>query len=181
MKKLFLAVSASFAAIPGFAVMWKGIGTPPDYSFLFGGVIEAFGSLALILLWMNRVKIKKAKSERIVRSAIILGVASFLSLVVYLALFNLCVVSHPTHHTVFFPLWTSGDLSKLVSNAGGRWAALDKFGHFGIYSAVNKMPFYALPVTSAVLLFFYQSVFATLAVAFGLVGFHKGRRVDADT
>src|SRR5229473_8121541 len=175
MRKLFLGISGAFGAVPGFAIMWKGIWTPPDYGFLFGGAIEAFGSLALILLWMNRVKVKAVKPGKIVKSAIILGVASFIVLIVYLALFNLCVISHPTHHTVFFPLWTSGELGSLVTKAGGRWNALDRYGYFGVYSAVQNMPFYALPVTSAILLFFYQSIFTTLTIAFGLVGYHKGK------
>lgn len=178
MNKLFLGISGLFASVPGFTIMWKGIGTPPGYSFLFGGAIEAFGSLALILLWMNRVKIKAIKPRKVVISAIILGVASFVSLVVYLTLHNLCVVSHPTHHTVFFPLWTTGELATLVARAGGRWSALDRYGYFGVFGAIKKMPFYALPVTAAVLLFFYQSIFTTLAIAFGLVGFHKGRKIE---
>jgi hypothetical protein len=178
MKKFFLGISGVFGAVPGFAVMWKGILTPPDYGFLFGGVIEAFGSLALILLWMNREKIKAMEPRKVVKSAIILGVVSFIALIVYLALFNLCVISHPTHHTVFFPLWTSGELNTLVTKAGGRWNALDRYGYFGVYSAVQNMPFYALPVTSAILLFFYQPIFTALAIAFGLVGYHKGMTIE---
>ena len=180
MNKLFLGISGLFASVPGFTIMWKGIGTPPGYSFLFGGTIEAFGSLALILLWMNRAKLKAIKPRKVVTSSIILGVASFVALVVYLALFNLCVVSHPTHHTVFFPLWTSGELAILVAKAGGRWSALDRYGYFGIYDAIKKMPFYALPFTAAVLLFVYQSIFTTLATAFGLVGFHKGKKIEEE-
>jgi hypothetical protein len=181
MKKLYLAISGVFAALPGFAIMWKGIGTPPDNGFLFGGVIEACGSLALILLWMNRVKIKRIEPRKIVKSTIILGAAGLLIIPVYLSLFNLCVISHPTHHTVYFPLWASGELDALVTKAGGRWSALDRYGYFGVYSAVQRMPFYALPVTSGILLFFYQSIFTTLAIAFGLVGFHKGKTVEVET
>jgi multisubunit Na+/H+ antiporter MnhB subunit len=177
MRKLFLSVSGVFGAVPGFAIMWKGIWTPPGYSFLFGGVIEALGSLALILLWMNRAKIKAIRPRRIIKSAIALAVASFVALIVYLALFNLCVISHPTHHLVFFPLWTSGELASLVTKAGGRWNALDTYGYFGVYGATQKMPFYALPLTAAALLFFYQSIFTTLTIAFGLVGYHEGEDI----
>jgi hypothetical protein len=173
MNKVFLAISGLFAAIPGFAIMWKGIGTPPDYTFLFGGVVEAFGCLSLLLLWMNRVKIRKIESRKIVKAAIILGLSGFISIITYIILFNVCVVSHPTNHTVFFPLWLSGQLENMVTMAGGRWAALDYFGWFGIYQATQNTPV-ALALTAAILLFVYQAIFSTLAIAFGLVGFHKG-------
>ncbi|HKO97013.1 MAG TPA: hypothetical protein VJU86_08480 [Pyrinomonadaceae bacterium] len=180
MKNFFLALSGSFAAIPGVAIMVKGIGTPPGYAFMFGGIIEAFGSLALILLWLHRDKIQRIKPRRITKVSIILASVSFLSLVLYIVLFKLCVVSHPTHHTVLFPLWTSGELAKLVSAAGGRWAALDEFGWFGVYGAVEKMPSYAVPVTVAALLVCYQSVFTTLTIAFGLPGFHQQKQIEPE-
>ena len=115
MRKLFLAVSGMFAAVPGFAIMWKGIGTPPTYAFMFGGVIEAFGSLTLLLLWMNRAKIKAGKPKTIVVTTAVLGIVGFISLITYLALSSLCIISHPQHHVVFFPLWSSGDLSVLIA------------------------------------------------------------------
>jgi hypothetical protein len=173
-KKLFLAASALFAAVPGFAVMWKGIGTPPDYAYLFGGVIEAFGSLSLIILWANKNKIKRLSTKRITKLAIRLGVLAFLFLVLYIFLYSYCVKAHPTHDTVFYPLWTSGRLAELVKRAGGRWEALDKYGFWPIYNGINAMPTYARVITVSILLFVYQAIFSTLSLAFGLVGFHKG-------
>lgn len=181
MRRLFLAVSGMFAAVPGFAIMWKGIGTPPDYGFMFGGVIEAFGSLTLILLWMNRAKIKAGKPKTIIVTTIVLGIASFISLTTYLVLYSFCIISHPQHHIVFFPLWSSGDLSILITEAGGRYKALDQFGYSSVYGAVQDMPFYAIPVTAAVLLFFYQAIFTPLAAAFSLVGFHKGEKLEIES
>lgn len=174
MQKFFVSISAIFAAVPGFAIMWQGIGIPPEQNFLFGGVIETIGSLSLVLLWMNRAKIKKIKSNIILRFSILFAVLSICALVTYLFLYNLCVISHPTNHTVFFPLWTTGELNEMIANSGGRWAALDEYGWFGVYSEVQKSPSWILSLTVAILLFFYQSIFTGLTVAFGLVGFHKG-------
>jgi len=75
-------------------------------------------------------------------------------------------------------LWTSGELRNLVSSAGGRWAALDEFGWFGVYTAVRNMPPYALPITVAVLLICYQGVFTSLTMAFGLLGVHRSSTLD---
>ena len=175
MKKLFLAASGLFAAIPGIAVIGKGIGTPPNYEILFGGVIEAFGTLSLLVLWANRNKLKKIKTPRITKLVIRLGVLSFISLIIYIGLFKYCVISHPTHDTAYFPLWTSGELAKYVERTGGRWAALERYGIYPIESAIQKMPPYAIIITTALLLFMYQMIFTSLTVAFGLLGFHKGK------
>lgn len=174
MKKLFLAASGLFAAVPGFAVMWKGIGTPPDYEYLFGGIIETFGSLSLMILWANKNKIKRLPTKKITRLAIRLSVLAFLFLVSYIFLYNYCVKSHPTHDTVFYPLWTTGDVSKWITQAGGRWNALNKYGYTSISSGINAMPAYAIVITVSIFLFVYQAIFTTLSIAFGLVGFHKG-------
>jgi hypothetical protein len=174
MKKLFLAASGLFAAVPGFAVMWKGIGTPPDYGYLFGGVIETFGSLSLIILWANKNKIKRLPTKKITKLAIKLGVLAFLFLAFYILLYEYCVKSHPTHDTVFYPLWTTGRVSELIANAGGRWEALDRYGYWPIYNGINAMPAYAIVITISILLFVYQAIFTALSIAFGLVGFHKG-------
>jgi len=183
MKKLYLAVSGIFAVIPGFAIMWKGIATPPGsgYSFLFGGVIEAFGSLALILLWMYQVKIKNFKPLTIFKSSIALGVTSFIFIILYIILYNHCIVTHePNDAMVFFPLWTSGELEKLVAKAGGRWAALERYGYYSVYSAALSMPSYVLSLTVGILLFCYQSIFTSLTIAFGLVGLHKGKTINIE-
>lgn len=173
MKTLYVALSALFGATPGFVVMWTGIRTPPDYNYLFGGVIQAVGCLALVLLWMNRVRIRRIDPKKVTRNAIVLGICAFLSIAVYLFLFNLCVVSHSTNKTVFFPLWTTGDLAVLIEDAGGRWKVLDLHGFTGIQNEIDALPFYLMPLTVVILLFVYQAIFTTFTIAFGLVGFHK--------
>ena len=58
MKAFFVSAAAVFAAVPGLGVIASGLGTPPgtEYRLLFGGVIEGFGALALIILWVNQKK-----------------------------------------------------------------------------------------------------------------------------
>jgi len=176
MKKLFLAASGLFSAIPGLTIIWKGIGTPPGYEFLFGGIIEAFGALALIILLVNKTKLKRLTSRRATKFAIVLGTSCFISLVIYMLLFNLCVVVHPTHGTVYYPIWSGGHLTELIQRTGSRYAALDRYGSYPLTKAIQEMPGHPLPliVTTALLLLVYQAVFTTLATAFGILGFHKG-------
>lgn len=177
MKKLFIGASGLFGAIPGLAVIWKGIGSPPQYELLFGGVIEAFGVLSIIILWTNRKKLKAIPASKATNLAIILGVACFVFLVTYISLVTLCIVKHPTHGTVYYPLWTSGRIAELVTRAGGRWAALDKYGNYAIVSAINQMPVYVMMITTGLFLFVYQAIFTTLTLAFGALGFRAGRNI----
>jgi hypothetical protein len=172
MKKLFLAASGLFSSIPGVTVILKGVGTPPEYEYIFGGVIEAFGALSLIILWVNRKGLKKVAKTKITTHAITLGILSFAFLVAYIALFNWCVVKHPTHGTVYYPLWLSGYAADVVAKAGGRWQALDRYGNHAVYAAIHKMPIFASVITTILLLLVYQGIFTTLTMAFGLLGFH---------
>jgi hypothetical protein len=84
----------------------------------------------------------------------------------------LCVVRHPTHGTVFFPLWTSGHLKDIVERTGSRYAALDRYGPFPITYSIRNMSSYPLPMIAAVasLLISYQAIFTTIAIAFAIIG-----------
>lgn len=177
MKKLFLAASGGFAAIPGLAVILRGIGAPPGYEYLFGGVIEAFGSLSLIILWINRNKLRRLARSRITKAAIKLTVFGFGCLAIYLWLFNWCVVTDPTHGTIYYPLWLSGHVAEVVNAAGGRWRALADYGNYALYKEIRQMPVYALIITTVVLLFVYQTIFTSWTIAFGLLGLYEEESV----
>lgn len=179
MKKLFLTASGLFSAIPGLTIIWKGIGTPPGYEVLFGGIIEAFGALSLIILMVNKAKLKRLTSYKATKLAIVLSISCFLSLVIYMLLFNFCVVAHPTHGTVYYPMWTGGNLTELIQRTGSRYGALDRYGSYPVTKAIQQMPGHPLPliVTTALLLLVYQAIFTTLATAFGILGFHKGKNL----
>lgn len=157
--------------------MWKGIGVPPDYGLLFGGLIESIGVATVIILMVNRKRIKKLTDRALTQMAIRLVISAVFCLGIYLFLLQVCVVHHPTHGTVYFPLWTTGRINQIISKTGGRYAALDRYGNHSINTEVQKMPAYsvAIAVTTVLLLFLYQSIFTLLTVAFGLLGFHQGK------
>ncbi len=75
--------------------------------------------------------------------------------------------------TVYFPLWNAGDLAKIVSDAGGRAAAIDNWGRYAVYEAVKGMGEYPAIVTDAVLLLIYAGFFTSLTWAFGLLATHE--------
>ena len=175
MKKSFLSATGLFALVPGLTIMVKGLGTPPGYSYLFGGVIEALGALSLLVLFVNVKAIKRMRASRVTQLALALAVWSLVSLIVYIGLLNFCVVGDAIRHTVYFPLWTTGDIAEMTSIAGSRYKALQENGFFAVYSAIRAMPNYstAIAITSAVLIFFYQSIFTSLSIAFGILGLKR--------
>jgi hypothetical protein len=172
LRSILLAASGLFFSVPGLAAILKGLGAPPGYQAVFGGFVEALGALSMVLLILRRDKLREMALGRATKTSLVLCASSLFSLLVYLFLFNFCIVTHPTHGTVFFPLWTSGHLSEIVSRAGSRYAALDRYGTFPITSAVRNMWGYPLPmvVTVGSLLLSYQAIFTTLAIALAVVG-----------
>lgn len=179
MKRFFLITSAAFAAIPGISVIVSGLGTPPGsgYRLLFGGVIEALGSLALAVLWVNQKKIQRRAKRRITRTAIAMGLLSFVFIAGYVLLFRHTVIEHP-RGTAYYPIWLSGNIKKRVEKAGSRDAAIEMYGIGAIRREIDEMGNGPLAITSILLLFLYQAIFTSLTIAFGLVGFHMRQSLE---
>lgn len=173
MKKIFLAASGVFGAIPGLVIIQTGLGTPPGYNLLFGGVVEAFGALTIIILWVNRRKLEKFNYRKATKYALIFTLLCFVFLAVYIALFNHSVINNKARGTAYYPLWTSGEIAEMVTAAGGRNAAIDEYGIMEVREAIFKMPSLVLTLTTVLHLIFYQAVFTSLALAFGVLGFQK--------
>ena len=172
MKKVFLGASGVFSSIPGIGIMLSGLGTPPGYSLIFGGIIEAFGALTILLLLSSKAKLRHLTSRQVRVTVIVLAVAGLILLAVYLQLASFCIVAHPVHGTVYYPLWNSGHAAELVDRAGGRYAAVDHYGFYPVNKAIHEAPNYplGLVVTTALLLLVYQGIFMALTVAFGIMG-----------
>lgn len=177
MKKLLLAAAGIFSAIPGLAIIQIGVGAPPGYKVLFGGVIEAFGTVSLLLLWVNRKRIKRYTARRVTRQATALVMGCFICIAFYISLFSFCVVEH-RRGTAYYPLWTSGKIADMVVRAGSRRAAIEKYGIAAVVQAIDEMPSISLALTTVTLLFVYQGIFTTLSIMFGLLGFYEGKQIE---
>lgn len=175
MKKLFAAASGIFGCIPGISIMWTELGTPPGYGKIFGGVIQAFGALAILLLFANKEKLRQLNSRKATLVAIVLASASLVFLILYIQLLTFSVVSHPLHGTVYYPLWNTGHAQEMINRAGGRYAAVDHYGSYPVNRAVHEAPSYAAAsvATTILLLLVYQGIFTTLTLAFGFLGLRE--------
>ena len=176
MKNLLSALSGIFSTIPGLAVIASGIGVPPSYQILFGGVIEALGVLALLILWVNREALRKESRRKITTWAVILGSTSLLLICLYIIAYNHCVVTVGDRALVYYPLWLTGEGAAQIARVGGRVAAVSYYGSGGVQAIVDTMGT-ALNVTTALLLFLYQAIFTSLTLAFGVAGFHIEKTV----
>jgi hypothetical protein len=116
--------------------VWKGIGVPPSYGQLFGGVVEAVGVLGVLLVWVNRLRVRGLKPEVITRIAVGLVGTFVVSTVLYLFLFQLCVIDHPEYGSFYFPLWPTGELAWMIRETGGRFEAIHRYGLFPVERAI---------------------------------------------
>lgn len=179
LRSIFLAASSAIGAIPGVAVIIKGVGAPPASQLLFGGIIEAFGALLLLILWLNRKSISQMKTGRVTRWSILLGVLSLASLAGYMLMYGACV-KRDTNGSTYLPLWLSGDLKAMVERAGSRDAAIQIYGVDAVHDAIRKERSTALPETTVVLLTVLLLGLNSLTASFGLIGLHEGAKL-ADT
>lgn len=177
LKQLLLALPAVFNVIPGLLVIKTGIGTPPDgMDGLFGGVIIAFGSFALLLLWTNKYRVQRYPAKKVNFAAIVLMIACLLLIFAYVGLYKVCVVSYAENAKCYYPLILFGDLARFVKEAGGRYDALqpDNAGPFQINKELQQPAnVVSLHLTTVLLLLVYSGIFTCLTLAFGLVAFHR--------
>lgn len=170
MKELLLSLSGIFGVLPGAAVIIIGLYTPPGRKALFGGIIEALGCLTLLILLTNSGKLTKLGKKRATNIAVLFGIVFFLFLLVYISLASYSIKTIEGRGTAYYPLWTGPKLSDLVSRAGGRSAAIEKYGIDEVIEKTEK-PEINLIITDIVLIFFYQGIFTSLTIAFGILGF----------
>jgi hypothetical protein len=94
MKKALLSASAAFACIPGLAAVITGIGAPPHAGVWLGGLGTTFGVLTITVLMANSGRIRQMSLVRVNRYSLVLAVSSIVMLVLYMFVYDLCVVTH---------------------------------------------------------------------------------------
>lgn len=175
MKKLLTGLTGFFGLIPGVTIMQSGLGVPPEkgYNLLFGGVVEAAGVITLLILWINREKLKNWSKVTITWIGVSLGLAFLFVLVFYLVLLGFCVVINDPRGTIYYPLWTTGEVAEMIETAGSRWAAIDSYGRYAVYRGIAQMGPVPALLTTNLFLFLYLGVFTTLTLAIGILALYK--------
>jgi hypothetical protein len=169
MKRVFVGAAAAVGVVPGLAIIAKGLPAPPGVNLLFGGVVEALGAGVLMWLWIERGRLNKLQKKKLLRRVVISFSFSFASLLGYVTLYDWCVITDPAYGTLVFPLWATGDLSVAIDKAGGRWSALDRYGYYALYAAIERSSSIVWALTIGLLLILYQGIFSLLTLALGLL------------
>jgi hypothetical protein len=179
MKKLsdfFSLASGVFAVIPGITVLISSVGVPPDVSKnLFAATIEALGVLTLLILWLNKKWIKSNSSSSITKMAIIGVVVFLVSLFTYLFLFGYYVVEVPGSNSLFFPLWTNGELNTGLQKFHSREMLIEEWGRDDVYKVIRSTSKTPMLITTLIFLFIYQLVFVSLTFSFGILGIKSSK------
>lgn len=173
MKKVsnFLSVASGvFAVVPGIVILTSNVGVPPNSSkALFGGVIEALGVFTLMMLWLNRDWIKNSTLKKINRSAFISIIIFIVCLFTYIFLYNYLVLTVANSESLFFPLWSNGELNNGINRFGSRNELISQWGRDDVYKVIQSSSNVPLLVTTLIMLFLYQLTFVSLTFSFGLL------------
>jgi len=178
MRKSFAAFAVIISVVPGVLIMLVGIGPEPEnWSTLVGTLVIAAGLLSLLVLFASRTRLEKRARAGAGKYATLLVILAVALLVIFFPLFRKSFVTHREHGTVFFPLWTTGQVKELTERTGGRYQLLDKYGNTSVAQLVRLMPHYewAIVGTTALLLMLYQGAISALSSSFLLLGFDKAR------
>ncbi len=171
MKAFFLALSGIFAAIPGLSVLLTSVGVPdPDDKVLFTAVIEVLGCAALGLILLNRQYFAALDKRKLTRLIISCFILFLISLVLYVVLFKICVITHNGNTPVYFPLLFNDALTQEVAEYGGKMGFIEHWLGDGSNMLISKLASTQLLITTILFMFIYQLVFTSLAAGFGMLG-----------
>jgi hypothetical protein len=168
---VFLSLASGvFAVIPGIAVLTSNVGVPPNSSkALFGGVIEAMGVLTLMILWLNKSWITKNSVKSINKLSFISIFVFVVSLFTYIFLYNYLVVGVENSESLFFPLWSNGELKASILKFGSRNELIDQWGRDDVYKVIQSSSETPLLITTLIMLINYMLTFLSLTFTFGLL------------
>lgn len=182
MKRLFATLSAILAVTPGLTIILLGIGVPPQSKGLLGGITEAIGGIVLLIVYVNRKRIVRLSKSKLNRAVGMLILISICSVGLYILLLKHCVIIHPTHHSIYFPIVTTGRMAQIIDSVGSRYRALDIYGHHSISTEMLSMPAYGFLISLTTLLFvlLQQGIANTLVAAFALLATYEHMPLVAD-
>ncbi|TRX47264.1 hypothetical protein FNH22_30210 [Fulvivirga sp. M361] len=174
MKELgnvFSGISATFALIPGMTILITKLGVPPGASqVVFGASIESVCALTLLMLWVNKQKIKRLPSQRITKYAVILGITFVLMFVSYLFLYGYYVEEIPHTADLLFPIWPNGELQEGLQMHGSHMKLVEAWGRDDVYKVIQSSSSLTIQLTVILFLLNYMGIFMSLTMGFGILG-----------
>jgi hypothetical protein len=174
MKKFFQSLSGVFAALPGVAILISSLGVPdPGYKILFGGIIEALGCGILGLVYFNRNYFLHQNIARVSKWVVLSFTAFFIFMIFYIIIYQVCVKNYEDYSQVYFPLFTSDQLSNEINSLGGKLQFVQKWGGDGVKMRIERFSGRELIITNVIFLVLYQFIFSFVTLAFALLGIRE--------
>lgn len=171
LKTFFTTASGIFAVIPGLTILLTNVGVPPHSSrYLFAGVVEALGVLTLLILSLNKKRIRSFTNSEITKLCLFSTLIFLISLFTYLFIYWYLLVPVANSKPVFFPLWAEGELKEGLQLAGSKPALIERWGRDDVYKVIQQSSSTSLLITTLILLFLYQLIFVALTFSFGILG-----------
>lgn len=169
--KVFSGISATFALIPGITILMTNLGVPPGASqIIFGASIESVCILILLILWVNRQKIKQLSSPRITKYTILLGGSFVFLFISYLFLYGYYVEEVPHTAPLLFPVAPRGELAEGLQTFGSQLRLVEAWGRDDVYKVIQSSSSVSIQLTIILFLLNYMGIFITLTTGFGLLG-----------
>ncbi len=169
--KIFSSISATFALLPGVTILITKLGVPPGASqVVFGAVIESVCVLVLLLLWVNRQRIRQWSFAQITKYTVILGVSFVFMFVSYLFLYGYYVEEVPYTEDLLFPVWSGGELKEGLQMYGSQLRLVEAWGRDDVFKVIQSSSSISIQLTIIIFLLNYLGIFATLTVGFGILG-----------
>jgi hypothetical protein len=156
MAVLLTVVALLISIIPATAAIRWSVGVPPEQGVLFGVCELAVAGAALGLLHQHRQGIQLIGIRQFGRYVGLASCASVSALIVYLIVYDFCVVESPLYKDrLVFPLWASGKLARMIENAGSRYGAVERYGLAAVFDAIGETPGPSYAIALGTLLLLY--------------------------
>lgn len=180
MKVHWIAIAATFAALPGLSTFVTELGAPPGWQNVFSALLVVVGCLTLGALYVWRALLRKIPRRRVASVAIAICFVGLLLAIFYFSTFyTICLVTSTKgsfrESPVYFPFGLTGEVRKMVDIKGSRVAIVDTYGPAIVSQKLQEMPGAAVDyfVTDATLLLWYSFTIMAFTSAFGLLGFYE--------
>jgi uncharacterized membrane protein YiaA len=168
-QTLLKSITALLALVPGLSILITNLGVPDDsYKLIFGAVIQAFGCAILLMLHLNRNTLTEIDNVKKTRIALVALVVFFVGLVLYLVLYNACVVLAPNGQ-VFFPLFIPKIFQDEIAIHNGKVGYVYDFGIDGARIEIKRIANFQLIATIIIFLVTYIVALGSLVFCFGIL------------
>jgi len=175
-KKTFQAASAVFAVIPGIAMLTSKGFAPREETTMFGIVLPVVGVATLLIMLLFKKNIAVWSPRYATKFAIVSLFIALVSVSCYYSLYRRCEVKVEGFGTNYFPLLTTGRLSKHITTNFTREKVIRQYQETGVQSLIEEQPLVLRVGTTLLLLFCLAMSCVGLVACFGILATRsKGR------